>query len=176
EELDKFTAKVEDLWTWPTQALINLHNMGFEIVEMDDFSIDEFIKDGGDYMIRRYGKEVGEAQIIHSDIDQERNIFANYIQLNLHQEILPTIDDIRKLIDQDYLVLCNVNSKTLNNESGYTGHFVVIFDYTSTHLILHDPGLPPSENRQVIFADFHRAWEYPDSRSKNLLAFRYYKV
>lgn len=175
EELEILTAKVKGLWTWPTHGLINLHRMGFEIIDMDDFSFDKFIKEGGNYLIRRYGKEVGESQIKHSDIEQEKKIYVEYKKLNLHQEVLPVIEDVKRLIDQGYLVVCNVNSGVLNNKSGYSGHFVVIFDYTDTHLILHDPGLPPFPFRRILYTNFLRAWEYPNARSKNILAFKFAK-
>lgn len=173
-ELDKLTAKVEGLWTWPTQGLLYLHTMGFNIVHISDFSIKEFVKHGGTYLIRRYGNEVGKAQIAHSDIPQEQRIYAQYYKLGLHQEKLPTLKEIKKLIDNDYLVICNVNSKMLNQKSGYVGHFVVIFAYNDQELLLHDPGMPPQQNRHVSYSDFLKAWEYPDARSKNILAFRFF--
>lgn len=171
EELEKLTAKLEGLWTWPTQGLINLRNMGFEIIDIDDFSIEEFVKDGGKYLIRRYGKEVGEAQIKHSDIEQEQRIYNEYLKLNLHQQKLPNLDDIKNLIDKSYLVICNINSNTLNNEQGYTGHFVVIYNYDENYLYLNDPGLPPKKDRKVAYANFLNAWEYPNETAKNIQAF-----
>lgn len=172
QELEKLTAKVEDLWTWPTQGLINLHNMGFEIVDLDDFSIEEFIRDGGNYLIKKYGKEVGKAQIAHSDIGQEQQIYKEYLKLNLHDQKIPSIEDLKNLINEGYLIICNVNSKALNNKSGYVGHFVVVFGYDKKSFQLHDSGLPPLQARLVPYQNFNKAWEYPDEASKNLQAFR----
>lgn len=172
EELEKLTAKVEGLWTWPTQGLINLHKMGFEIVDIDDFDIEEFIRDSKDYLIRKYGREVGEAQIKYSDLEQERRIYKEYLKLNLHQQRTPTIEDLKKLIDAGYLAICNVNSYALNNETGYAGHFVVIYDYDGENLYLHDPGSPPMEARKVPYGAFMKAWEYPDETATNIQAFR----
>ncbi|MCR4264132.1 MAG: peptidase C39 family protein [Candidatus Roizmanbacteria bacterium] len=172
KELEKMTAKVKDLWTWPTQGIINLHRMGFNIVDIDDFDIEKFIDNGGEYMIERYGNEVGKEQIKYSDIDQERKIHREYINLNIHQKRIPELKELKKLLDEGYLVTCNVNSYALNNEKGYAGHFVVIFDYDKNNLYLHDPGLPPVKNRKVSYKQFIKAWEYPNKNARNVLAFR----
>ena len=171
-ELEKLTAKVKNLWTCPTQGLINLYHMGFDVVDIDDFNIEEFVENGGDYLIRRYGKEVGEAQIKHSDILQEQRIYNEYLKLNLHEQKLPTLKDIKQLIDEEYLVICNINSYQLNNKKGYAGHFVVIYGYDHNNLYLHDSGLPPVEARKVAFEDFLKAWEYPDETARNIQAFK----
>ena len=80
--------------------------------------------------------------------------------------------EIKKLLDEGYLVTCNVNSYALNNEKGYAGHFIVIFDYDEDYLYLHDPGLPPVKNRKVSYKQFMKSWEYPNKSGKNVLAFR----
>ncbi len=172
QELEKLTAKVEGLWTWPTQGLINLNNMGFEIVDIDDFNIEKFIEDGENYLTKKYGKEVGKAQILHSNIRQEQDIYKDYLKLNLHDQRIPSTKDIKKLIHEGYLIVCNVNAETLNSKSGYAGHFVVIFGYDEIFFHLHDPGLPPLQDRKVSYRDFNKAWGYPDESSKNLQAFK----
>jgi hypothetical protein len=172
EELEKLTAKVEGLWTWPTQGLINLYSMGFEVIDVDDFNIEQFIEQGGEYLIKKYGKEVGELQINHSDIAQEQRIFSEYLELKIHQERLPTLEEIKRYLDEDFLVGCNVNAYMLENEEGYAGHFVVLYDYDKEGFLLHDPGLPPQPERKISFEQFCKAWEYPDKSSRNLQAFR----
>ena len=67
-ELDKMTAKKKNLWTWPMQGLLNLKKMGFEIVQIEDFDYEKFSREGEKYLVKELGREVGEAQIKHSDI------------------------------------------------------------------------------------------------------------
>jgi len=172
EELEQLTAKVKNLWTWPTQGLISLYKFGFHVVEIEDFDIDAFIKDGEAYLIQKFGEEVGKEQIQHSDIEQERNIYKKYLKLHVHEQRVPNIEDIKKLLEDDYLVVCNVNSCGLSNTSGYVGHFVVIYDYNQNNLILHDPGLPALQARSVSYGNFLRAWEYPNQTAKNIMAFK----
>ncbi|MCL5438519.1 MAG: peptidase C39 family protein [Patescibacteria group bacterium] len=175
KKLEKLSAKKNGLWTWPTQSLINFHKMGFSIIDMDNFNIEEFIKNGGNYLIKKYGKEVGEAQIKHSDIENERRIYKKYLKLNLHQQKLPSIKDIKNLLYKGYLIICNVNSKALNNKNGYCGHMVVVCGYDDKNLYLHDPGLPPLKNRKISYRLFNKAWGYPNKDANNLTGFKYPK-
>ncbi|GEM_PF-2926814 len=41
---------------------MNLHKIGFNIVDIDDSNIEEFIKDDEKYLIKKYGEEVGSVQ------------------------------------------------------------------------------------------------------------------
>lgn len=172
-ELEIMTAKKEDLWTWPTQGLITLHRLGFEIIDMSGFDVETFIETGEDYLLSEYGKEFANEQIKHSDIDQERLFYRESIPNIKYQKTLPTIEDLKALLEKGYLIICNVNSKALNNQLGYVGHFVVLIGYDKDHLYLHDPGLPPLENRKVLYAEFKKAWAYPNEKAKNLTGLKY---
>lgn len=121
------------------------------------------IDSGADFSI--FGAE-------NSDLEQEINFAKTFIQKIGIEKRIPEIDDIKKLLEDGYLVICNVNSYMLNNKERYTGHFVVVKGFSDTDLILHDPGLPPQENRVVDFATFEKAWAYPDEVAKNIMAFK----
>ncbi|MDO8498142.1 MAG: C39 family peptidase [bacterium] len=170
EELDKMTAKKEGLWTWPTQGLISLLKMGFEVVSMDAIDMQAFIDRGVEYIKENYGEEVAQQMDLHSDIRQGQQQYKEYLKFNVHKKTVPTTDDIKSFIDQGYLVIANINSQILGGKSGYTGHFVVIFDHDENNLILHDPGLPPIPNRFIPYTLFKKAWEYPIPDAANLMA------
>lgn len=172
KKLDKITAKKKGFWTWPMQGLINLKKMGFRVINMEDFGYKRFVKEGGRYLIQRFGKEVGEAQIRNSDIPQQRKIAKAFIKIFDAQFKTPIITDIKKLLRDGYLVVCNLNSRILDNKKGYIGHFVLVFGFDKNNLYLHDPGLPLRKNRQVSIRKFIKAWAYPSEREKNLIAFK----
>ncbi len=172
KELDRISAKKKGLWTWPLAALVWLAKNGMEIRNIEVFDYQAFIKEGGKYLIEFLGHEVGEAQIAHSDIDQERRLSRTFIKAIRIEKRLPALRDIKLLTNEGFLVGCNVNARTLNRKKGYAGHFMVIVGSTKNHLILHDPGLPPRKYRKVSFGQFEKAWAYPDKKAKNIMAFR----
>jgi hypothetical protein len=172
KELEKLSAKKKGKWTWSTQMLLNLKKMGFDVVTMDTFDIDAFIERGGEFLIEAWGKEVGEAQIKHSDIAQERRLFKKLKKEIVTERYAPTMSDIRMLLKKGYLVKCTVNSSALNKRKGYAGHGVLVYGIDKSHVYLHDPGLPPHPHRKVTRALFKKAWMYPQDGDQALVAMR----
>ncbi len=172
EELEKITAKVDGLWTWPMAGMLWLHDNGFEVHAVESFDYSKFVDMGGDYLIDLFGQEVGQEQIAQSDIAQEVEYAKRIVKAGLCEPRMPEISELKEYLNQKYLIMCNVNSRALNNKEGYVGHFVVLTGYTSSGFILHDPGLPPLKNREVTFSDFERAWAYPNGQAKNYITVR----
>jgi hypothetical protein len=172
QQLDKITAKGEGLWTWPMAGLLWLQNNGFEIKDIEVFDYGRFACEGGKYLVDFFGKEVGEAQIEHSDLDQEIAYAKAFIRKITPIVRIPTIHDICQLLKGEYLLVCNVNSNTLNDKAGYVGHFVVVKGFDDSAITLHDPGLPPRENKRVDFTKFRWSWAYPNENAKNIMALR----
>jgi hypothetical protein len=170
-ELDKLTGKVEGKWTWAQQSLINLQKLNFDIVNMEDFDYQEFSRVGEVYLFNKFGYDVASKQIKHSDIKKEIIDSTEFIKVFGNNFALPEFEDIKKFIDKNYLVACNINPYALDNLSGYSGHIVLVFGYDDNFVYLHDPGLPPQPHRQVSFVDFTRAWAYPGHDNQNLIAF-----
>ena len=173
KELERITAKVEGLWTWPMAGLLWFQEKGVGVKIITIFDYEKFAQLGGQYLIDEYGEEVGKAQIEHSDIKQERKFAKEFIKKITIEKVIPTIDDLKNLLKQDYLIMCNVNSRKLNNKEGYSGHFVVIKGFDDKHLIINDPGSSrAAKNRLVDFDLFEKAWAYPNEKAKDIMAFK----
>lgn len=171
-ELDKFTAKRKGKWTWPTQALLNFKKMGFNVKRKSTFDYAKFSKQGGEYLIEKYGEEKGNAQIKNSDIKQEMRLAKKYVENFGNKIQLPKLSELKTLLKRGYLIGVNVNYYPLYNKKGYAGHFVVIFDIDDKYVYLHDSGLPPNSNAKIPRKNFIKAWEYPDKDSRNYQAFK----
>ncbi|MBP7708188.1 C39 family peptidase [Candidatus Pacearchaeota archaeon] len=171
-ELEKITAKAEGLWTWSTAGMVWMQKNGFEVLNVDMFDWTKFSEEGGSYLIKEYGNEVGQAQIKHSNIPQEMELAKILVKEVGIERRIPTKEDVKKLIEEGYLVICNVNSRKLNGREGYSGHAIVITGFDDTGFFIHDPGLPPMENRFVEYPVFEKAWAYPEEKAKNIEAYR----
>lgn len=173
KELEKMTAKVDGLWTWPIAGLVWMQENGFDVIDLEIFDYKEFSEKGERYLIDMFGEGVGQEQIKHSDISQEMRLAKKLLKKKIFKMALPSTQTIKEYLDKGYLVICNVNSRKLNNKEDYAGHFVVMKGYDNNGFTLHDPGLPGQENRFVKFKDFEKAWAFPNEKAKNLMAFRF---
>ena len=72
EELEKMSAKVEGLGTWPSAMLIQAQKMGFDVITVEGFDAKAFIEEGANYLRQAFGEETGAWQVTNSDIPQEQ--------------------------------------------------------------------------------------------------------
>ena len=172
KKLEKFTAKKKDKWTWPTQAMLNFKKLGFDIQKQSTFDYKRFIKKGGAYLIEKYGREMGEAQIENSDIKQEIKLAKEYVSFFGNDMKLPTLRELKRLLKDGYLLVINVNYYRLYDKKGFIGHFVVVFKISDKYVYLHDPGLPLKIDIKIPLKNFIKAWEYPGKDSRNCQAFK----
>jgi hypothetical protein len=172
DEWSAITGYEEGKATWASAGLLWLKNNRFEVQHVSLFSYTDFVSSGAEYLRREFGNEVGTWQIEHSNIslEQER------VELLLHSGITnlaePTQNNIKKFMQQGYLIRCLVNSATLNNRQGYLGHSIIVTGYDENGFTIHDPGLPALKDRKVSYKDFELAWADPNKEAKELDAIK----
>jgi hypothetical protein len=170
DELDEISAKEPGKWTWPTAAMLWMLENNLDVRLIEDFDYTAFVQRGEDYIIERYGEEVGKAQAENSDIERELDYSRRFMKIAPLEVRVPTLDDIRSELNSGAVVIVNLNSAVLNDSTGYAGHFVVVTDVGESTVKIHDPGLPPQPNMEIPIKKFLTAWAYPVDRDKNLLA------
>jgi len=170
DELDEISKKLPGKWTWPTSAMLWMIEQGLSIKLIEDFDYRDFAQRGGEYLVERYGEEVGRAQIEHSDVEIERDISRRFAEVAPIEQRVPDFDDLQREMDLGAVVIVNINAAPLCGVEGYSGHFVALCDIGKDWVELHDPGLPPRPNLRVPREQFLAAWAYPSQRDKNLLS------
>lgn len=170
--LDSVTAKVDGLWTWPLAGSVWLASRGLEVRDIELFDYDAFVRDGEGYVTSFYGEEVGRDAIAHSRIGQEQEHALTFLRTVRFEKRQPSHGDLRRLLDEGHLLVCNVNGRVLSDRPGWAGHFVVVKGYDESGFVLHDPGPPPLEGRHVAHETFDRAWSYPHERVRNVISLR----
>jgi hypothetical protein len=170
DELDRISCKKSGLWTWPTAAMLWMIERGFQLKLIEDFDYNDFAQRGNEYLLERYGEEVGRAQIEHSDVECERDISRRFADVAPIEKRPAGLEDIRTEMASGAVVIVNLNAAALLGQEGYSGHFVVICDVSDAGVTLHDPGLPPRSDLQVTLARFLNAWGYPSGRDRNVMS------
>lgn len=172
EDLDGLSGKRPGRWTWPTTALLAMHDLGLAVVTQEDFDYRAFAERGEGYLEEHLGAAVARAQAAHSDLEYEREAARRYAEVGAGELRAPDLDDVARLLGGGHLVVCNVNRAVLKGRPGYSGHFVLVYGLDEESVWLHDPGPPTAPEQRVPRPLFLAAWAYPDERAKNLMAFR----
>ena len=171
-ELDAITAKAEGVGTWPFAGLTWLHEQGFDVRNIELMDNRRFALEGRSYIVEFLGEDIVAATPLLPDLSSEQAAAAKFVETVRCETRIPGFEDLRRLLADGYLAICNVNSRTLNERDGYSGHFVVVTSCDANELVLHDPGPPPRPQRRVPEGLFDKAWGYPTERAKNIAAIK----
>lgn len=170
EELDVLTGKKPGMWTWAMTGLLWLQEQGYTVKNIEEFDYEDFAARGKVYLAEAYGADIAEQQAAHAVLADEQKTAREFTKRIHHENRLPTFEEAQQLIDQNFVLIANVNSRALNNRAGFVGHYAVIIGYDDADLILHDPGLPPMERRRVSREQFLLGWDSPDEHRRNIMA------
>lgn len=161
-----------DKATWASAGLLWFAANGYDVKHISLYDYQRFVEKGAEYLIEVAGPEVAEWQIAHSNIPAEQERAKRLLEAGIIEQREPTQTDIRRYLDNGYLLRPLVNACKLAGKEGYVGHAVVIYDYDENGVYLHDPGLPPLPSRYVLWNDFEAAWADPNIESKELDAIK----
>lgn len=174
-DMYRITAKEPGLWTWPMAAMVWLQDHDFDVRCIEVFDYKRVANEGGAYLIEEFGPAIAHEQIAHSNMVAEQ-IRAREFIAKVHVECrVPSLGDIRVLLDDGYLVHCTVNSRRLNKEEGYAGHSLLVTGYDAKGLFVNDPGTRTREaqkDRYVTDDNFMCCWCDPNDAAKNILAIK----
>ena len=161
EELDKISDKAKDKYTWFCAAAVKVKKMGLRVKAYSNFDYNEFIKNGAEYIRKKYDKEIAERTIEMSDIKSEIENAREMIKEHIYELKELSFKDIENWFKENYMVILLVDSNMINNEPGYEGHFVVLIGIDDNNVYVHDPArISGSANRKINKDLFKKAWEY----------------
>lgn len=172
DEWSELVGFENDKGTWANAGLLWFLKNGYDVKHITLFDYEKFIEQPKEYLFEIGGQEVGQWAYDHSNIPVEVERVKALLESGVIEKRQPTIDDIKRLLDEGYLVRVGLNCNKLDGVDGFVGHAVAVIGYDDRHLTFHDPGLPPIPNRQVTFDEFEAAWADPNSEAKELDAIR----
>jgi hypothetical protein len=172
DQLNILLGKHKNGGTWTAKGHSWLVGQGFEVEYWTLIDWPRFVAEGKSYLIEQFGQEVADSQTASGDIELEQARAAEALTKVKTLRKEPQIDDIKRFLDNGYLLRCGVNLNTLNGEEGHRAHSVVVTGYDEACVIIQDPGLPPVANRRVPFAVFEAAWAHPTVLAKEMAAIK----
>ena len=173
DELDIIMLKKPGLYTWEHGLLARMPSFGFDTKIIWNFNLARLADDTGNYLIEHYGPEVGAENIRNSNLSDvalgARTLLQSDVAIS-HDEL--SLESIRELIADGYYILVTINQRTLQADPGYVAHNVFLYGYSSRGVYIHNPGPPSNAAAEIPWDLFDKAWSYPDTKARNIMAFR----
>jgi len=152
-QLEKLTNMRPKSPTWPMGFLSKLNKHGYEAVVIEKFDYKQFAVTPKNYLDHYFSKE--QLVYVYKGLDIEQEVKASQAMIKAedagHIQLLKrnsTAADIKKYLNEGYLIIHWVNSRALMQREGNVGHFVLLYDmFDEKTVTLHDSGgvrgLPP---------------------------------
>ena len=161
-ELEQLCGYEQGQGTWKALSMLNLAKLGFQVHWIEDFDHERFAASPKAYLRTILDDDAYEWQVTHSNLEQEADHIRRYMESGLPLEKRPaTNDDIKRFLDDGWLVHLEVNAQTLSHQPGYEGHSILVIGYDDTGVTIHNPdgknGNKP--NQRVSWELLDQAWK-----------------
>ncbi len=154
EQLDELVGRDQNEWTWFSQALPVMHNLGLDV---DYYSLSPYDKITPEYALEFYGLQIGA--VINKVTDwQELYKSIEYLkQTDKYHARALDWEEIETAVNKGYLVILLIDANVLYGNGGsYGGHAAVITGIKGDTITYHDSAKGP--NQIAKKADLIRAW------------------
>lgn len=160
EQIDAVTKTIPGKGVWTVLGDIELARRGVHVSNIEPVDYGLLYSEGPEYLKRVVGEQTAMYYLERTNIASVIPDIPDFLRLVHHETRRVTIQEILTLLKRGNLVGAEINSRILNQKSGFSLHFVLMYDFDGTHIHLHDPGLPPAPSRKVSVADFEKSFHY----------------
>ena len=171
KELDRMTQKETGKGTWWFPAVPALKNEGLAIAYIESFDYAHYYRQGESYLNKFYGPEIAEWFLQNSNLLHVKNLIPSFLDSCSSEVRAASLNDIDKLLKVGWLVGVEINTRVLQNRSGFNGHMVLVIGRQESSYLIHDPGLPAYKAREISVHDFVRSWAYTGAEKTSLIGF-----
>lgn len=144
-EVDSICGVVKGKHTWQYLPIMTLADMGLDLQIFSTFDTEQFLINPEAYLIEKYGKDGAKNSIGNTDIPKVIAQASEYIHYIKTSKVVRHATDhtpeiAKNLLNDGYLLIMWVNSRKLNNQEGFSGHLILVYDHVGSNFIAHDPG------------------------------------
>ena len=163
EEIDRLTHAIPGQGTWTFVGLTEFVKKGIKIIHFEPIDYKRLYGEGISYLKQVVGTDTANYYIKKSNFISVIPYIPEYLKFVKNETRKATTEEIIAFLKQEHLVGVEVNSDILNYTPGFNLHYILLYDFDGTHLILHDPGLPPIKSRKITTGDFEKCFNFPGS-------------
>jgi hypothetical protein len=176
QDMDQMMRRAPGKYAWEYALLSELIRRNFAVKFIQNFDLQKFVEEPEGYLLEFYGQEAGKIQIENSDLDTVVEDAKNFLECASNHRCLeqrtPSLDDVKGLLRQGYLLIPLINQRILQADPGYAAHYIVIFGFSDRGVRIHNPGPPATRASEIDWTLFERAWSSPQESARNLIAIR----
>jgi len=164
DELDKLTGRKDGFFTWTSQIVPVLYDLGLNVKYYSRTALDPFLE--GENYIRKHYSDSAEKILKVTDMPIFIDSIKKLKKYNLFEKKILPFENIEKNLLNGYIPMVVINHKTIKGEDGWLGHFVVITGFDKENIFYHESGpFEPTPNKKVSKEMFIKAWN--DSSTDN---------
>ena len=149
EELDKLTGRKKGFWTWTSQIVPVLYDLGLEVKYYSKTDLEPFLE--GETFIRRHFGKDAEKILKYADLPVVMNSIRKSLKYRLFEKKVLSINDIESHIQDRHVPLVLIDhNKIIGKNDFYQGHFVVVTGFDEENIYYHESGPNnPQANKKI---------------------------
>ena len=138
-ELDKLTGRKENLWTYTSQIVSVLYDLGLDLKFYSKEDLEPFLE-GEPFIRKHFGKDADKI-LKFTDVPTVVKATEKLLNYNIFEKRILPIDEIQEHLKKGNvpMVLIDYN-KIIRKNDLYQGHFVVITGFDEEHIYFHESG------------------------------------
>ena len=171
--LDRVTGRGPNQWTWTTQIVVALNDLGLEVRYHTKAPLEPFLE-GEAFMLEHFGEAVARKMLEHSNWPVVERSMREVIDRRLYSLEPRGPEELRRHLDQGHVPIVLVDQNLLDGEDGiYQGHALTVTGYDDHGFTCHDcgPG-QPTPHLFIPTESFERARNAPGTDGDLVVVFR----
>lgn len=156
-ELDKLTGRKDKFYTWTSQIVPVLYDLGLNVKYFSKSNPEPFL--GGEPFIRKYfGKDANRILKV-TDLPVFIKSIEKLMKYDIFERKALSLNKLENYVIKGYISLALIDNNKILGKEGYNGHLVVLTGFDDKNIYYHDSGpINPEPNKKISKDIFIKAF------------------
>lgn len=156
EELDRLTGREGKYWTYSSQIVSVLHDLGLQVKFYSKEPLEPYLE-GESFIRKHFGKDADKI-LEFTDLPVVMDSIKKLLNYAIFEKRKIDIEDIEGFISEEKMVMVLIDhNKIVGKDSFFQGHFVIITGFDEDNIYYHESGpRNPEADKKIgkkIFVD-----------------------